>query len=355
MARTMPIRLRSIAAACVVIASCLIIYNVYKNITGSSDETSQALPIIHADAQPFRIIPEDPGGANIPNQDSKLFELLKTNQEDPLALDGVVLKAEKKQEPETLFEEQDGGISTGFSLPEVPETRTESLYGMIEDLKERGDKPSKEPMDVVNKGFVKTHEEVDQEKPVPAVAHMTEEKEIAPVAVVTLSPPQTIVTPVAKPQRDVAVIETIKEQLPVVVVANDAPIPTKKPAAPVRLKRVETQQIQTPVIAERGVPRQPPVSPASPTTQQPVAQPSYYMQLASLRDEAAARQAYENIARDFPAVVAGVPAAFPVVDLGERGVFTRIQIGPMSQQEAQRRCTIYTSSSNGGTCLVISR
>jgi len=284
MARTMPIRLRSIFAACIVIVSCLIIYNVYTNTIGSSNDVSQALPIISADSKPFRVVPDDPGGMNIPHQDSRLFELLKTDNGDPLALDGVVLKKRRTQELESLNEGHQNEISTGFVLPEVPEIRTESLYGVVEDLKLR----------------------------------------------------ETVTTPLEKPQIPfVKEVEAESKSTAMVSVIVSMPTPSKKPDTSIKAK------VAKPIEQDNFVPVQ---------TQ------SYYMQLASLRDGASARQMYENIARDLPEAVVGVPAAFPIVDLGERGIFTRIQIGPMSQKEAKRRCKIYTSSSsNGGTCLVISR
>lgn len=337
MARTMPIRLRTIAAACVVIASGLLIFNVYKSIIRSSDQSMQALPVISADTSPFRILPDDPGGAEIPNQGSKLFDVLKTDNADPLALNGVNFQAPQPEEPETLFENQDGADKAGFAVPELPETRTESLYGLIEDLKERDERPSQEPMDVVEKGFVKMDDSGKEELQETLQAVLEKDDVKVEEQKQDESPaPETVVAPTEKPK-------AVREEK---IASNDIPpIPKTKPAVPAKRKVTDAMEPKKLFSLDDAVP----VSRQSPST------PSYYIQLASLKDDSAARQAYERIARDFPAVVAGVPAAFPQADLGERGVFTRVQIGPLSQSEAQSRCALYTSSAKGGTCLVISR
>lgn len=299
MARTMPVRLRTVAAACVVIASGLIIFNVYQKVILTAGQSGQALPVIAADNEPFRILPEDPGGADIPNQGSLLFEVLKTDRTDPLALDGVTLSA--KTRDDALFTDEEAPPATGFKMPEPPETRTESLYGMIEDLRERDGGPSQEPMEVVEKGFIPAQEDVSKPEPEP------------------------------EPEAEPEPIETLAKVV--------GPLPVEKPAAPARAR---------PRVVERSAP------PAT-ATPAPAVSEVYYIQLASLQDEAAARSAYERIARDFPSVVAGLKPFFPKADLGARGTFTRIQAGPLSQDEAKERCAIYTASSRGGTCLVVSR
>ena len=94
MAARLPIRLRTLAAATVVIASGLMIFNGYQSIINSSEETPQALPIIYADTAPFRVLPEDPGGMEIINKDSTLFDVMDEERDDPLLLDGVVMTPE---------------------------------------------------------------------------------------------------------------------------------------------------------------------------------------------------------------------------------------------------------------------
>ena len=166
MARTLPIRLRTIAAAVVVIASGLIIWNAYQSIIGSSDVTSATLPIIKADTNPFRVVPENPGGAEIPNQGSTLYNVLNADNADVMALDGVNIE----KEPETLMEIDETPLA-GFELPELPEKRTESLYGILDELKEDAPENKVEPLVAEEKTELKEKlkaaiEKVEKEAPI---------------------------------------------------------------------------------------------------------------------------------------------------------------------------------------------
>lgn len=325
MAARLPIRLRTLAAATVVIASGLIIFNGYQSIINSSEETPQALPIIYADTEPFRVLPEDPGGMEIINKDSTLFDVMDEERDDPLLLDGVVMTPEKDDDvAETILPEDDEGVDSaaGFSLPEIPEKRTESLYGMIEDLKDRPDSNEKQVVEVVEES-----EEIVPLEPSETAELKEKLKEV-----------------IAKVEKEEASEEGPKFLLSV--------IPTVKPSVPVakaKSKPVEkvSEAAYKPELKKQV--DQPQVATQAPT------QPRYYIQLASLRDENEARSAYERIRDDFPNVVRGLGVDFPKVDLGARGTFTRIQVGPLSETEAKKRCADYTASARGGTCLVISR
>ena len=307
MARTSPIRLRTVAATIVVVASGLIIFNVYQSIINSSDETMKTVPVIKADSEPFRIVPEDAGGAQIPGKDSTIFRMLDNDDNDPLALAGAEITSE--DEPSTIMppsEVEAEDSRTGFSLPERPEPQTESLYGDIEDLKQRDTKP--EGQDVVP-----TPE--TQADPVPlAEGEKAELKE-------QLS--EIIENTDSEPTEDADENISVSMQEP--------PVPSFKPSAPIVKTNTVKEKIESGEIK------------------------SYYIQLASLRDEVAARNTYERIRNNFPDLVRGLSVSFPKADLGARGVFTRIQVGPLSQNEAQKRCNDYTNAPRGGTCLVLSR
>jgi hypothetical protein len=317
MARTSPIRLRTVAATIVVVASGLIIFNVYQSIINSADETPQALPIIQADSTPFRVLPEDPGGAKIPGQGSTLFNVIDNDQSDPLALDG----ADLSPEPTTIDNVQEGAAEPqGFELPEAPEPRTESLYGMIEDLKERDTQPE---------GVVETKKEM------AAVSSDV----VEPLADETRAELQEKLTEVIvraeTVAKDDAAVKKVMEDKGMQAAAV-IPTPQNKPSVPPQAIVIETGQVVERAV-QAGAPKQ------------------YYIQLASLRDEAAARSAYERIRDNFPNLVSGLNVVFPKADLGSRGTFTRIQVGPLTEAQAKKRCADYTSAARGGTCLVINR
>lgn len=312
MAQSFPIRLRTLAATIVVIASGLSIFYAYQGIMNSTDETPQALPIIHADATPFRVLPENPGGAGIPNQGSKLFNVMDANQDDPLALNGTKLRSEELSEPETLFEDDTPAqIATGFHIPEAIETRTESLYGIIEDLKDR-----------------------------PEVIEDDVEPELESV-------PETVQMDTADKEDLEVKLKTVIKQVEANIVQHEFtsshPQPLAKPQISIKKSAPKIKTTDKNKFAlDKILGTSPKVK-------------KYYIQLASLRDQKSARSAYARIKAEFSKLFKGVGVVYPSVDLGSRGKFTRIQAGPLSEPDARQKCSVYSASPKGGTCLVISR
>jgi SPOR domain len=60
------------------------------------------------------------------------------------------------------------------------------------------------------------------------------------------------------------------------------------------------------------------------------------IQLASVRSEEAARQEWDRIRRANPDLLGSVSATFPRADLGEKGVFYRLEVAPIA--DAERVC-----------------
>ncbi len=300
----LPIRLRTLTAAVVVIASGLAIFYSYQSIINSTDDGLQALPIIRADKEPFRVVPDEPGGAKIPNQGSKLFEVLDANHPDDLALDGVKIETQESEPVTILGDVVDADEMTGFEIPVVPEKRTESLYGMIDDLKDTT--------------------EVVVEEVTPSVEDVTEVVEIK--------------------QSEKTKPSTIKvvEELKVDDLAVDIIKPLRKPKVPRKVQIVKKDDKTKSFSLDRILKEEP-------------VKKRHYIQLASLKGKDEAQKFYNRIREQFPKLVSGINVFYPQADLGARGTFTRVQIGPLDQTDAKSRCADYSSSARGGTCLVISR
>ena len=293
MPRTLPIRLRTIAAAITVIGSGIIIFSAYQSIINSTDSMPQTMPIIHADKEPFRVKPLDPGGAEIPNQGNTLFDVLQSDNPDELALDGAVINEPETEAYEKTVIATDDAPPSGFELPDIPEPRTESLYGVIEEMK--------------------SEDRADLQDTLKSVI---EDKEAS------TDVDETTAAATVKPQ--------VKPSAPVSLK------PQVQAAPKVEEKKEEAFSIEKVLASEPNIKR-------------------YYIQLASLRSKTDAEAAYERIRDKFPNLVKGISVFYPQVDLAGKGTFTRIQIGPLDEADARRRCADYTATKGGGTCLVINR
>lgn len=119
---------------------------------------------------------------------------------------------------------------------------------------------------------------------------------------------------------------------------------------PVAAAPVETAKAEpTPVQAESAAKTEPAAG-LSVAAREP-AKGTHFVQLASVRDEAAARAEWKKLQATHN-VLGPLPLHVQRADLGERGVFFRIQGGPVSEAEAREVCKAVQSKTPGG-CLVV--
>ena len=164
----------------------------------------------------------------------------------------------------------------------------------------------------------------------------------------SLAPPQ----PVARP--GVTPVETQPARI--------TPTPPSQPAQPVQSTRqVEPIQLAAPAAA----PAQPVATPAPATTQtvtptpaatQTAALPAsvpagdFIVQLASLRTEDEARATFDRLQNRFGSILSGFSPNIQRADLGDRGIYHRVRLGPMDRAAADSLCSRYQSA--GGECFV---
>jgi cell division septation protein DedD len=77
----------------------------------------------------------------------------------------------------------------------------------------------------------------------------------------------------------------------------------------------------------------------------------YLVQVASQRTEADAQQSFRVLQQKYPAVLGNQRASIRRVDLGEKGIYYRTQVGPFaSAEEANEMCGSLKAA--GGQCIV---
>ncbi len=124
--------------------------------------------------------------------------------------------------------------------------------------------------------------------------------------------------------------------------------PLPRPAPPPEAALPPAPAVPPPVVAAA-----PPAAPAAVTSPAPAAPApvaavpappaalaaagGYRLQLGALRSEEAARQEWEKIRKANGDVLGNLTAAWPRADLGERGVYYRIQTAPLADGAAAER------------------
>jgi cell division septation protein DedD len=132
--------------------------------------------------------------------------------------------------------------------------------------------------------------------------------------------------------------------------AAPAPAQTAPVAAPAARPQVAAVRPQPQAEAGDGPVQLRPVA-APPPSQRVQSGGGFIVQVASQRSEAEARTAFAGLQRRYPELFNGRSPNIRAVELGDRGTFHRVRVGPMaSREEAQSFCTRLRAA--GGDCVV---
>lgn len=206
----------------VLIALSFMIGVVWKLYVGASSNSEQAVPIVRADSDPFKVVPDEPGGMEIRHKDSTIFSSLKAKDDDSKVEN--LLASEDDEEPMPRSQ-----LFAGLNTEKNPDIETSG-------------EPT--PLDKPAKGNT---QQVTEEEPEPVV-----KKPAEPVFKVVEEAPKKV---------EPIIAEVKPEPVPV---AKVEPKPEPKP-----VPRIE-----------------PSSGPKAEPVKAPPASGDYYIQLASVKDKA---------------------------------------------------------------------
>lgn len=257
-----------------------------------SEETA---PLIRADNAPIRVRPEKPGGLDVPHQDKLIFEkLTEGGGQSDAQVERLLPRPETpapppKPEPETV-------VIPPAKAPPPPATTADA-------------------------GSTATGS---------TSAGSTSAGTAVAGAPRSLLPPPPAIPPEVVPPTPKA--ETSPS--PAVAPKPAAPRPVVKPAAP---KPAPTSSSATSATGAT----------------QPVSGGRYRVQIAALRDEAAARAAWGRAQRANRNELGALDLTVERIEVSGKGTFHRVQGGPLSEAEARRICGILESRKQA--CIVVRR
>lgn len=261
---------------------------------------SGAPPLVRADQSPTKVAPENPGGLQVPNQDRQIYERLGSGPQAAPGQERVLPPSER---------------------------------------------PLPSPPPGVSSGAASGSSSTAQATPGPAV---TIPNRPAPAGVPnqTTAPSPAVTSPpgantVATPPR----------------VANVAPIgnaqPPSAPAATPQ-SRAGTQPAASAPANPRPAASQTAPQTAPQAAVQPAAGGSARVQLASLKDQREAQATWGALQKKFPAELGALTASYERVDLGDKGIYFRLQAGPLQNRAAAQVICERLSAARQG-CIVVGR
>lgn len=311
----------------------------FLNIFGGPEDT---LVVVEADETAVRVKPDNPGGKLIPNQDRETYDaIVRVNDEKESGL------VDRSEEPI---------VSVGAR----PVTRV-ILPRADNDTGGRATRPPRGPKTVRtvvvrpdgtlvrNNDEIKTRRQLDEERAAAVlaltsvrqtpqvVASRTDVNELRPRSVKTESVSADDILPplpvLARPPAPViGSVLPVVEKVQVAVVLPPAPRPNT----------FRAQQAPLPLVAAPAVVE---------TTASPVltANGDFMVQLSSQRSPEAARTTFRSLQRRHSAL-GEFSADIQRADLGDRGIYHRLRVGPFARAQANQLCQDLKSS--GSDCIV---
>jgi hypothetical protein len=329
------------------------------------------LPLIKADANPAKVPPEEGSESEIiPNAESTVFAAMGTEDAQDPSMENIT---PPEDEPKTNTEF--AGFRTGFALPKEAPRKTESLFKDTEEQETKEE--AKTETDAASQYFSGVAPEAVSNKPEPAPVAVPE-PETEPLAKTEAAPaPQAQAQPEPEPVEEPVVAEAppipqdnisaqaLEAQEKILVRPISKPVLAQKKAepAPEPKTEIKKESFDAVKLAEKAAEPAKPVKPATPAddvypikpavTPQQAPAGTYYIQLSSAPKGSDMQGTWRQLQGRYGQALAGLAPSFPEAEIAGKGTFVRIQAGPMSRDEANKRCAALRAVNPSGGCLVI--
>ncbi|MCX8997561.1 SPOR domain-containing protein [Rhizobiaceae bacterium BDR2-2] len=365
-----------LAASVAILASATGLYAWWSNGGIGGLASGDGPPIVLADSEPVKVVPENPGGKTVPNQDKAVYDRvagggtlaptqrsLISSSEEPLDVVQRTLSPEnfplQRAEDEEITEVQDDrlqpGDGSGSAAAEAPADSNVSLRKV-------------RTMIVRPDGTLVAREvpETPAAPVAPAAQTQTAAALPASSSPSPVAPPpagmpasvQGTATPAASDDAlsqaaDSTVAEPPAATAPPVQTAGDrAPVPVPRPAEqPVNVVGTVTNEGNVRPAANASAPATPaaPQEVASATTTQ-VPPGTYVVQIASLPSQAEAERSYSSMSSRYGSIIGGRDVDIRAADIPGRGTYYRVRVVAGSKADADTLCGRLKQA--GGSCLV---
>jgi hypothetical protein len=181
-----------------------------------------------------------------------------------------------------------------------------------------------------------------------------------------LPPPERPSAAPTQPSNTTANAVTVPNRPAPAAVPNQAPVTS---SVPNRTDAPSPSTLNAPAASQPVAPKteeKPPAAPAArapaQTATAPAAAPSVTatpggsakIQLASLKDQAAATATWNQLQKKFPDVLGGLQPSYEKVEIAGKGTFIRLQAGPLKDRAAAQNACQQLAAKNQG-CIVVGR
>ncbi len=295
------------------------------------DQPGDNIPVITADATPLREAPSDPGGMAVAHEDSTIYGSIRSAglQETPPIEN--LLAAEKPVEAPPA--DALASLGTPGQLEAVKESAEESGGGTVSAVEPAaGDLQPAAPVEMAGADPLNpssTNEAGEAQAPSQSMAEaggIPMKADVAPAE-------KPAMAPAASTPETLAYVRSVLENKDASKDMASASAATEESAAPAEMPAIE------------------PASGAAAAAGAAIKPGSTYIQLASIGSESAASKEWAKLQKAHSSL-SGLEYRVQRADLGAKGVFFRIQAGPMSKDSAKSVCNAIKAQKPGG-CIIV--
>lgn len=263
--------------------------------------SEEDLPLIRANTQNVKSLPEEAGGMEIPNQDSTIFNALKEQAPSVPKVENLLANNDVEIIDRSKISDAPINLNDPQAVREAMIRKAEEHARALQesaDLPETGTFPEPTPSDTTPEETLDYVRSV-LDRPTPTVATAPVEKTIHAV--------------------------------------------TKPPSKPA-VKAVAPKVTKTPQAVAKPAPVAKSTAPAT--------GPQKYVQLGSFKSQSAAQDHWAKVKKDFPNDLGNLTLRVQRADLGAKGVYFRVQAGSVAESKAKSICAAINAK-RAGSCLTV--
>ncbi len=288
----------------------------------------QNIPVIQAETTAFKGQPDDPGGMDVPFQDSTVFSGMRDdNLPEPAPVENLLDSEEPVDRLEAFAAEAE-------KIIQESEARQKTL-NLIEDA--------------TGVQAIEAHDEATPPAEMASAEPQTIKQEVVKIK------PEDLMQQVQKPSAAKPVegykagtspdtLEYVKNVLD----KKDGKVADDTAASPMDTALNTIPEEEARAAAARVAAVKPAAGTAAAVA---VSEGTHYIQLGSVKTSDGAAAEWGKLQKKYPAQLSSLQYRVQRADLGERGVFYRIQAGPISGESAGSLCDSIKAQSPGA-CLV---
>lgn len=312
-------------------------------IGGDSDiARTDKPPLIQADSSPVKVAPEEPGGKQFAHTNKKIYERLGGKDQTE---ETVKLKPREEDVAAAATAAVGNGAQAGSEAdtggPRKVKTLTVRPDGTIEAPADSKQKVVKAPPAPAANTTTASDGTVAMSFPSPSSETTSQDSAAQP----SQPQPATGQTASAPPP----VTPTIPQQT---APQQTASVPQQQAAATEAPSMAAPPPVQKPSVPQAAAPAHTPQQTASAPAAAPATGGNYVVQVAARKNQTDALAAFADIQQKYPRLLDGYRPIIKRADLGSKGVWYRLNVGPVESKQVASALCGQLKSAGMKSCLV---